>query len=142
MRIGQKGGGGGGFGWVVRVEPGRVPGRKGAYSGKRGEGGRGADGSCASVQSMQSCPVQATLTELRRKTGKVLGPVIHAGKSVDITSQGQIIASIQPQLRGISGDDLARLWESGPRLGPELAEEVAQNLKECDQAEYARQRSA
>ena len=97
MRIGQKGGGGGGFGWVVRVEPGRVPGRKGAYSGKRGEGGRGADGSCASVQSMQSCPVQATLTELRRKTGKVLGPVIHAGESVPITSQGEVVAIIRPQ---------------------------------------------
>jgi antitoxin (DNA-binding transcriptional repressor) of toxin-antitoxin stability system len=41
--------------------------------------------------------VQATLTDLRRKAGKVIGPVIHAGQTVELTQYGQIVASIQPK---------------------------------------------
>jgi len=102
--------------------------------------GNGTKGSCVSVQSMQSWGVPATLTELRRKTGKVLGPVIHAGQSVDITSQGQVVASISPRPKGLSGKEFVRLWRSGPRLGKELADELAQSLKELDQADYETQR--
>jgi len=83
---------------------------------------------------MQYLGVQATLTELRRKTGRVIGPVIHAGKSVEITNMGKVVASIQPRGRGMSGKEFAAWWAKRPRLGQELADEVAQNMRELRNA--------
>ena len=48
---------------------------------------------------MQNWGVQATLTDLRRKAGKVIGPVIHAGQTVELTQYGQVVASIKPQAK-------------------------------------------
>lgn len=42
--------------------------------------------------------MKATLTELRRETSKVMGPVIHAHKKVVLTEHGREIASIIPIL--------------------------------------------
>jgi antitoxin (DNA-binding transcriptional repressor) of toxin-antitoxin stability system len=52
--------------------------------------------------------VQATLTDLRRKTGRVLGPVIHAGQTVEITAQSVVVATIQPKKarRKMSRDEI------------------------------------
>ena len=57
------------------------------------------DWSCTSVQSVHNWGVQATLTDLRRKAGKVIGPVIHAGQTVELTQYGQVVASIKPQAK-------------------------------------------
>jgi antitoxin (DNA-binding transcriptional repressor) of toxin-antitoxin stability system len=46
---------------------------------------------------VQIWDVQATLTDLRRKAGKVIGPVIHAGQTVELTQYGQVVASIHPK---------------------------------------------
>lgn len=40
--------------------------------------------------------MKATLTELRRETSKVIGPVIHACKKVVLTEHGREVASIIP----------------------------------------------
>jgi len=40
--------------------------------------------------------MKATLTELRRETSKVMGPVIHASKKVVLTEHGREVASIIP----------------------------------------------
>jgi len=40
--------------------------------------------------------MKATLSELHRKTAKVIGPVINGGKSVDITEHGKVCARIVP----------------------------------------------
>ena len=42
----------------------------------------------------------------------------------------------------MTGEELARLFDHGPRLGAALTEEVAHHLKKCDQGEHANQRSA
>ena len=41
---------------------------------------------------------KATLTELRRETSRILGPVIHASQSVVITEHGRNIAAIVPMI--------------------------------------------
>ena len=43
--------------------------------------------------------MKATLTELRRETSRILGPVIHASKKVVLTEHGRNIAAIVPQAR-------------------------------------------
>ena len=40
--------------------------------------------------------MKATLTELRRDTGKVLGAVIHAQERVKLTQHGETVAEIVP----------------------------------------------
>ena len=40
--------------------------------------------------------MKATLTELRRDTSRILGPVIHASKKVVLTEHGRNIAAIVP----------------------------------------------
>jgi prevent-host-death family protein len=42
--------------------------------------------------------MKATLTELRRETSRILGPVIHASQSVVITEHGRNIAAIVPMI--------------------------------------------
>jgi prevent-host-death family protein len=52
---------------------------------------------CASVQSVYSENVEATLTELRRETSKVIRPVIHGGETLTLTEHGQEVATIIPR---------------------------------------------
>ena len=40
--------------------------------------------------------MRATLTQLRRETSRILGPVIHASQKVLITEHGRKIATIVP----------------------------------------------
>ena len=84
---------------------------------------------------MPCLSVQATLTELRRKTGLVMGPVMHGGKTVEITSSGRVVAQISPRPRGMSGKEFARLWRDRPRLGPELAGEILEAIEQITQAD-------
>ncbi len=42
------------------------------------------------------CPVEATLTELRRETTKVVRPAMHGGEEVTITEHGQPMFKIVP----------------------------------------------
>ena len=42
--------------------------------------------------------MKATLTELRRETSRILGPVIHASQKVLITEHGRNIAAIVPMI--------------------------------------------
>lgn len=78
--------------------------------------------------------MQTTITQLRRQSGEVLGPVIHDGLTMDITSQGRVVAQITPVPRGMTGREFAEWWQNRPRLEPELAGEVLQAIKELDQA--------
>ena len=41
--------------------------------------------------------MNATLTELRRETSRVLRPVIHGAKTVTLTEHGQEVAEISPK---------------------------------------------
>jgi prevent-host-death family protein len=41
--------------------------------------------------------VNATLTELRRETSRVIRPVIHGAKTVTLTEHGQEVAQISPK---------------------------------------------
>src|ERR1035438_7026648 len=50
----------------------------------------------ASVKSVYFIFVQATLTELRRDTSRVVRPVIHGGKRLTLTEHGQPCAEIVP----------------------------------------------
>jgi prevent-host-death family protein len=59
--------------------------------------------------------VEATLTELQRETAKVLGQVIHAGKSVTLTEHGQPVAKIVP--RKVNRKRVLELLRG---LGPDL----------------------
>jgi len=72
------------------------------------------------------------LTELRRKTGKVLGPVIHAGQSVDITSQGQVVASIRPQKvrRKMTMEEVLAAMDAHPIRFTADWEEIRQETRE------------
>jgi prevent-host-death family protein len=40
--------------------------------------------------------MEATLTELRRETGKVIRPVIHGGQEVTLTEHGLAVARLVP----------------------------------------------
>jgi prevent-host-death family protein len=40
--------------------------------------------------------MKASLTELRRETSRILGPVVHASKKVILTEHGRNIAAIVP----------------------------------------------
>jgi prevent-host-death family protein len=58
--------------------------------------------------------MQATLTELRRETSRILGPVIHASQKVLITENGRKIAAIVP----ISEPDRKRALQMLTAIGP------------------------
>jgi antitoxin (DNA-binding transcriptional repressor) of toxin-antitoxin stability system len=79
--------------------------------------------------------VQATLTELRRKTGKLLGAVLHRSKSVRLTQHGKAVAEIRPRPKPLSGDEFRRLWRSREPLGKDVATAVAKTLEELDAAQ-------
>ena len=58
--------------------------------------------------------MQATLTELRRETGKVIRPVIHGGKAVILTEHGREVARIIPKRNIDRKGALALLKAMGP----------------------------
>ena len=63
--------------------------------------------------------MKATLTELRRETSRILGPVIHASKKVLITEHGRNIAAIVPMVEPDRKRALRLLASIGPVEMPE-----------------------
>jgi prevent-host-death family protein len=63
--------------------------------------------------------MKATLTELRRETSRILGPVIHASKKVLITEHGRNIAAIIPMVEPDRKRALRLLASIGPVEMPE-----------------------
>jgi antitoxin (DNA-binding transcriptional repressor) of toxin-antitoxin stability system len=59
--------------------------------------------------------MKATLTELRRKTSKVVRPVIHAGRKVMLTEHGSVVAQILPPPKKADRKALVELLRS---MGP------------------------
>jgi len=58
--------------------------------------------------------MQATLTELRRETSKVIRPVIHGGEILTLTEHGQPCAKIMPVPKLNRLTALAALRAIGP----------------------------
>lgn len=77
----------------------------------------------------------ATLTDLARRTKEVIRPVIHGGKRVLLTEHGKVVAEIRPVIQPLSPDEFSKLWRNRPRLGKDVAEDVAAALHEIDAAE-------
>ena len=63
--------------------------------------------------------MKATLTELRRETSRILGPVIHASKKVLLTEHGRNIAAIVPMVEPDRKRPLRLLAAIGPVEMPE-----------------------
>jgi antitoxin (DNA-binding transcriptional repressor) of toxin-antitoxin stability system len=63
--------------------------------------------------------MKATLTELRRETSRILGPVIHASKKVVLTEHGRNIAAIVPMVEPDRKRALRLLAAIGPVEMPE-----------------------
>ena len=63
--------------------------------------------------------MKATLTELRRETSRILGPVIHASKKVVLTEHGRNIAEIVPMVEPDRKRALRLLAAIGPVEMPE-----------------------
>ena len=63
--------------------------------------------------------MKATLTELRRETSRILGPVIHASKKVVLTEHGRNIAAIVPMVEPDRKRALRLLAAIGPVEIPE-----------------------
>jgi antitoxin (DNA-binding transcriptional repressor) of toxin-antitoxin stability system len=63
--------------------------------------------------------MKATLTELRRETSRILGPVIHASKKVVLTEHGRNIAAIVPLVEPDRKRALRLLTSIGPVEMPE-----------------------
>jgi len=77
--------------------------------------------------------MKATLTELRRDTGRILGAVIHGHRAVELTQHGETVAEIQPHAKPLSGAEFARRWKSRQPLDQATAREIAAALKSADQ---------
>jgi antitoxin (DNA-binding transcriptional repressor) of toxin-antitoxin stability system len=86
------------------------------------------------VKNAYFCLVKATLTNLRRDTGRVLGKVIHGQESVELTQHGQVVAEIQPRPRPMTGAEFAAMWKARRPLGKDAAQEVAEALRALDAA--------
>lgn len=63
--------------------------------------------------------MKATLTELRRETSRILGPVVHASKKVILTEHGRNIAEIVPLVEPDRKRALSMLAAIGPVQMPE-----------------------
>jgi antitoxin (DNA-binding transcriptional repressor) of toxin-antitoxin stability system len=63
--------------------------------------------------------MKATLTELRRESSRILGPVIHASKKVVLTEHGRNIAAIVPMVEPNRKRALQLLAAIGPVEMPE-----------------------
>ena len=66
------------------------------------------------MKSVYFVCMNATLTELRRETSRVLRPVIHGAKTVTLTEHGQEVAEISPK----SSPDRRRALELLAAIGP------------------------
>ena len=86
------------------------------------------------LKSMHFSFVKATLTELRRDTGRILGTVIHGHRSVELTQHGQTVADIQPHAKPLSGAEFARRWKNRKPLDKATAREIAAAIKSVDHA--------
>jgi prevent-host-death family protein len=78
--------------------------------------------------------VKATLTELRRDTGRILGSVIHGHYAIELTQHGKTVADIQPGEKPLSGAEFARRWKYCGPLGKATIGEIAAAIKSMDQA--------
>jgi antitoxin (DNA-binding transcriptional repressor) of toxin-antitoxin stability system len=79
--------------------------------------------------------MNATLTELRRDTGKLLSAVLHRNKTVHLTDHGTLVADLTPRSRPITGEEFAKLWRDRRPLDKETADEVLTNIRETRQAD-------
>jgi antitoxin (DNA-binding transcriptional repressor) of toxin-antitoxin stability system len=77
--------------------------------------------------------METTLTQLQRQTGRVADAIARR-ETVRLTRRGETIAEIQPRQRGLSWHEFGLRWKNRKRLGKELADEMAQTLKELDKA--------
>jgi prevent-host-death family protein len=84
---------------------------------------------------MQFLYVKATVTELRRDTGRVLGAVIHGHRAVELTEHGETVADIQPHAKPLSGAEFARRWKGRKPLDKATAQEIAAAIKSMDRAD-------
>ena len=66
---------------------------------------------------MYSKTMKATMTDLHRRTAKVMGSVIHAQETVEITDNGNVVAKIVPQKKGNPEKAYQILREMG-KVGP------------------------
>jgi antitoxin (DNA-binding transcriptional repressor) of toxin-antitoxin stability system len=78
--------------------------------------------------------MKATLTELRRGTGRILGAVIHGQCAIELTQHGQTVADIQPRTKPLSGAEFARRWKNRKPLDKATAREIATAIKSLDRA--------
>jgi len=62
---------------------------------------------------MYSKTMKATMTDLHRRTAKVMGAVIHAQETVEITDNGNVVAMILPVKR----PDRKKAWEALREIG-------------------------
>jgi prevent-host-death family protein len=88
----------------------------------------------SAAKSMHFSHMKATLTELRRDTGRVMDAVIHRHHAVELTKHGETVADIQPRAKPLSGAEFARRWKNRKPLDKETAKEIAAATKSLDQA--------
>jgi antitoxin (DNA-binding transcriptional repressor) of toxin-antitoxin stability system len=86
------------------------------------------------VKSMHFSRVKASLTELRRETGRILGAVIRGQRAVELTQYGETAANIQPHAKPITGAEFARRWKNRRPLGKATARQIVAASKSMDQA--------
>jgi prevent-host-death family protein len=79
--------------------------------------------------------MRATLTELRRNTGRLLGAVLQREESVTLTQHGKTVAELRPRPQPVSGEEFAKLWSSRTKLDKATAESVAQNIARLRESE-------
>ncbi len=78
--------------------------------------------------------MDASLTELRRKAGKVT-LALRTQKSVRLTEHGRVIADLNPRTQPISGAEFAKLWRKRRPLDKATAEEILKNIRETRKAD-------
>lgn len=81
--------------------------------------------------------MNATLTDLRRRTGKLLSAALRRNKSVRLTQHGKTVAEIRPHPEPLSVEAFSKLWRQRPRLDKATADELARNIAENRRAECA-----
>lgn len=77
--------------------------------------------------------MEATLTELQRKTGRV-AQAIARRETIRLTRHGETIAEIQPRQRGLSGAEFSARWRNRKRMDKATCDEGIAALKELDRA--------
>jgi len=79
--------------------------------------------------------VNATLTDLRRRTGKLLSAVLHRNKTVQLTQHGRPVAEIRPRPQPMTPAEFSKLWRARPKLDKATADEIAKNIRDSRRAE-------